>query len=72
MSGAVPYHWNWRATGGAFGHARRLPGFTIYQNAATGRFYVKRDSDGVTISAGHASPDAAERCNADLKPRMMA
>lgn len=72
MSGAVPYDWNWRATGGMVGHERRLPGHTIHRNAATGRFYVTRDRDGVTISAGHASPDAAERCNADLKPRMLA
>ena len=63
---------NMVATGGAFGWRQRLPGFTIRQHAETGRFYVKRDRDGATISAGHASPDDAERCNADLKPRPLA
>lgn len=72
MTGALPFDWNWRATGGAFGKVQRLPGFTIRQHAETGRFFVKRDRDGATISAGHASPDDAERCNADLKPRPLA
>lgn len=68
----MPREWNWRETGGYFGHVMRLPGHTIRKNEKTGLFYVTRDSDGQTVSAGHKSPDDAERANCDLNPRPLA
>lgn len=56
----MPRDWNWRETGGQFGHVLRLPGYTIRKNGKTGLFYVTDDSTGHTISAGHKSPDHAE------------
>lgn len=60
--------WNWKKTGGAIGEVRRLPGYTILQNPKTERYIVKCDKTGQTVSAGHATPEDAEKANAFRHP----
>jgi hypothetical protein len=55
---------NMVATGGMIGMRRRLGTMTIHCDDASGRFFVTDDRrDGRLVSAGWASPEAAERAH---------